>query len=183
MQERVLVLGLGNPILTDDAVGLLVAREVRQRIGSGVHVAEASVAGFDLIEAFSGYDRVIVIDSIRTPGGSPGAVYLLASEDLPATERLTGAHEIDLATAIALGRRLGLHMPHTVRIVAVEVQDNRTFGESCTPEVARSIDSAVELVLDEILFKSRRLIRSRIETCNRGAISALQRREVESARP
>ena len=129
-QERTLVLGLGNSILTDDAVGLLVAREVRRRIGSAIEIAEASVAGFDLLEAFSGYDRVIVIDSIQTPGGSPGAIYRLYPEDLPATERLTGAHEIDLATAIALGRRLGITSRQSSYGVRISVSPSNAMSVS-----------------------------------------------------
>lgn len=75
--EKTLVLGLGNPILSDDGVGLRVAAGLEGRLGEGVTVIEASLAGLDLLELLSGYDRAIIIDAIQTEGGQPGRIYRL----------------------------------------------------------------------------------------------------------
>ncbi len=64
---RTLVLGLGNEILSDDGVGILAARRVRELVGDDVHVAEACVATIDLLSLMSGYDRVVIIDSFLSP--------------------------------------------------------------------------------------------------------------------
>ena len=60
------------------------------------------------------------------------------------------AHNVDFATALGLGRKIGLRLPRDITIVAVEVQDVITFGEKCTPLVQVAINTAVDMVLQEL---------------------------------
>ena len=150
MASKTLILGLGNPILTDDGVGIHVVRAVA--VGArceGVTFAEASVGGLRLLDILSGYDRVILVDAIQTPEGQPGAIYLLRPNDLRASLHSGSTHDLSLPGALALGRQLGLVLPadEAVTIVAVEVKDVLTFGESCTPAVAAAIPIAAGMVL------------------------------------
>ena len=148
----VLVLGLGNTLLRDDAIGILVAREIGRILGSsdGVEVREASIAGFDLLDLLSGFSRAFVIDAIKTPGGVPGTLYRLQPQDLPASKRLVAIHEINLPTALVLGRMTELAIPEEVVIYAVEVEDDRTFGEDLSAPVARALQPAAAHVAEEI---------------------------------
>lgn len=145
---RTLVFGLGNPLLSDDGVGLAVAERVQARLCDcvDVDVRYGPVAGFGLVECLSGYDKTVIIDAIQTPGGEAGAVYRLTLESFLPTERLAGDHEIDLPTALELGKRLGLRMPSEVVIIAVEADDIRTFAEACTPKVDAAIEHAAGMV-------------------------------------
>lgn len=151
--SRTLVLGLGNPILGDDGVGLCVAREARRMLRGHpeVEVAEASAEGFDLMDLIAGYSRTIIVDAIRTEGGRPGDVHVLRPEALPESRRLTATHEVTLQTALSLGRTLGIEMPDDVLIFAVEVADDQTFGEGCTPDVAAAVPKAAVRVVSEAL--------------------------------
>ncbi|MBI5828855.1 MAG: hypothetical protein HZB20_04795 [Chloroflexi bacterium] len=65
---KTLILGLGNPILGDDALGLRVAALVRQRLppGSAIEVDEEYWGGLRLMERLVGYDKAILIDAICT---------------------------------------------------------------------------------------------------------------------
>ena len=56
-------------------------------------------------------------------------------------------HDMNLPTALEMGRRLGLTLPDTIEILAVEAEDVTTFGETCTPAVAAAIPVVTELVL------------------------------------
>jgi hydrogenase maturation protease len=146
--NRTLVFGLGNPLLSDDGVGLAVAERVRARLCGrvDVDVHNGPVAGFGLIECLSGYDKTIIIDAIQTSGGEAGTVYRLTPASFLPTQRLAGDHEIDLPTALELGKRLGLRMPSNVVIIAVEADDIRTFAEACTPKVDAAIERAASMV-------------------------------------
>ncbi len=152
---RALVLGLGNPILRDDAGGLLVARAVRDRCRAmpEVEVREACVAGFDLLDILSGFERAVIVDAIET-GGEPGTVHRLEASRLPTTGRLAASHEIGLAEALALGRLLSLPMPATTTIVAIEVADARSFGECPTPAVVASVATAADEVMSAVGSRS-----------------------------
>jgi len=142
---KTLLLGLGNSILKDDAVGLKVARALGEKMTEkDVQVEEASFANIEILETIGPYDRLIIVDSIKTSGGKPGELYSLRLEDLQATLHLSCPHDINLATALELGKRLGMHVPEEIRIYAIEVEDNQTFSETCTPSVERAIPRIVK---------------------------------------
>ena len=146
---RTLVLGLGNPILTDDGVGIRVALSLRDQVESrpDVTVAEASVGGLRLMEIVSGYDHVILVDAVQTTEGEPGDIYLLTLDAFCATMHSSCSHDMDMFTALELGSRLGMPMPDSVDIVAIEVEDVITFGEGCTPKVEEAVPLATQQVL------------------------------------
>ncbi|RKY86264.1 hypothetical protein DRQ09_06310 [candidate division KSB1 bacterium] len=148
---KTLILGMGNPILTDDRVGILIARKLKENLDlKDIDVKETNQAGFYLIDLLAGYDRVIIIDSIKTKKNRVGTIYRFSLEDLFTTPRLVSIHEIDLNTAIELGKKLGLKMPDEVILYAVEIEDNTTFSEKCTPDVERAIPLAVKMILEVI---------------------------------
>jgi hydrogenase maturation protease len=146
---KTLVLGLGNPILGDDSVGLRVAAELEGRLGEDVTVMEASLAGLDVLELLAGYGRAIIIDAIQTKGGRPGRLYRLDPAEFEAARHAASPHDVDLATALELGRRLGLALPK-IEILAIEAADTSRFSEECSPEVERAIPACVEMILMEL---------------------------------
>jgi hydrogenase maturation protease len=94
-----------------------------------------------------GYDRAIVIDAIQT-GAPPGTIHHLAVGDIP-TQKSASAHDVNLPTALALGRQVGWHLPgnESILLVGIEAEDILTFGENCTPAVAAAVPRAAEDVL------------------------------------
>lgn len=135
---KTVVLGLGNPIVTDDGVGIEVARRIGEQ-KPHVEVVETSEAGLALLDYVAECDRLVIIDSIKTGKGRPGEVYKLEMDDLRATMDQCCSHGVDLASALEVGRGLGYRMPGSVAIYAVEVKDNSTFGEGCTDEVRERV--------------------------------------------
>lgn len=146
-----LILGLGNPILSDDAAGIKVAQKIKERLGDreDVDVMEASVGGLALLDIVAGYERLVVIDSIKTEGGRPGVLYNLGLEDLERTIHISSPHDTNFATAIELGRICGESIPAQIDIYAIEVEDNRTFGEQLTPLVREAIPQIVDRIVEE----------------------------------
>ena len=148
---RTVVIGLGNTILSDDGVGVYVARELRERLSrdsalESIDVIEAELAGLDMMEILSGYDRAVIVDSIELGGFEPGTVFRLSPDDFRTTPRLASFHDIDLVTALELGRRLDLEMPSEVVIYAVQAEDTLTLGEGCTP----AVEAVRERLVNEI---------------------------------
>jgi hydrogenase maturation protease len=144
-----LIIGLGNPLLRDDAVGLHVARQVGAALGprDDVEVAEESVGGLRLMERMVGFDRAIVIDAIRS-GRPPGTVLTLDPRDMP-TQHSASTHDVTLPTALAFGRRTGARLPPdgSLKVVAVEAEDVETFGE----ELTAAVEAAVPLAAAQVL--------------------------------
>jgi hydrogenase maturation protease len=145
---KALILGFGNPILTDDAIGIRVAQELEEEFPD-LAVAATSEAGLSLLEQVTGYDKLVIIDSIKTGRGKPGELYRLELDDLKPASDFPSFHGLDIATAFKLGEKLGYPMPERVSIYAIEVKDNTTFGDKCTPEVEQSMPFIVRQIIKE----------------------------------
>lgn len=154
---KTIVVGLGNPILTDDGVGVKVAYAVRDALASegrnDVAVTEASVGGLRLMEMMVGYDRAILVDALQHPDAKPGTIHRMSLDDLRAispTQHSACAHDTSLTTALEMGRQMGLALPKEVSIYAVGVEDVLCFGEEPTPAVAKAIPNVITAVLTEL---------------------------------
>jgi hydrogenase maturation protease len=145
---KTLVLGLGNPILSDDAVGIRIAEGLKEKT-SMQDVISTSEAGIALLDYAAGYDRLVIIDSVMTEAGKPGELYKLELEDLKSGMSLPSSHGLDIATAFNLGEKLGYPVPRQVTIYAVEIADNTTLGERCTQEVEERIPFIVRQIVEE----------------------------------
>jgi len=161
-QLKTLVLGLGNPILSDDGVGIKVVQEVGAALQrDDVVVNQASVGGLGLLELVAGYDKVIIVDAIQTENGVPGEVHYLSAEQFHGNVRAASTHDVTFAAALELGKRLHKDMPREVLILAVEASEVAAFGEELTPEVASVVPHVVELVMEEIGGQSEAVPRHR----------------------
>ena len=148
---KTLILGLGNPILGDDGAGLHVAEELKGRLNQQeVTVMETSLAGLSLLDLLVNFDRAIIIDAIQTVGGKAGQIYRLEPGAFDTTRHATTPHDVNFATALELGKRLGLVLPQRITIFAIEVKNVTTFSEECTPEVERAITVCVEKIIQEL---------------------------------
>jgi hydrogenase maturation protease len=149
------VIGLGNPILSDDGVGVRIAHEINNKLPEDNHieVTEVSVGGLTLMESMIGYDRVILIDAIQLNDPRPGLVHRMSLDDLreiSPTQHSTSPHDTTLITALEMGRKIGLNLPPEVIIYAIEVVNTLDFGEELTPAVAAAIPEATEAILAEL---------------------------------
>ncbi len=150
-KRSTLVLGLGNPILRDDGVGWRVVEEVQLRVSPEIAEFDCvALGGLALMERLIGYNRAVLVDSIQTAGGSPGAVYRLGLNDLP-TLNADAIHDASLKDSLELGRRLGAELPGEIVIIAVEAIDVLNFGESLSPPVEAAVPAAVDAVLAALL--------------------------------
>lgn len=153
--EKMLIIGLGNPILGDDGVGWVVAREVEEHLrgeGKKVEVDYLSLGGLSLMERLVGYKRIILIDSLTTGKHSQGEVINFTLEDLVdlTSGHTTAAHDTSLKTALVTGRQLGVDLPEDrdIHVVAVESPHVYDIQEGLTPAIAAAVPLAVEQVLE-----------------------------------
>ena len=151
---RTLVLGLGNPILTDDGVGVYVVRAVADRWSGrcACDFQEACVGGLRLLEVIAGYERLILVDAILTPDGAPGQIYRLTPDDLRSSLHAGSTHDLSFQGALAWGRRMGMVLPppEGISMIAIEADDVLTFGEGLTSAVAAAVPDAIDAVLGEL---------------------------------
>ena len=149
--DTVLVIGLGSPIMTDDAIGLEVVQEIEDMHLDGVETRQEAVGGLDIIPLMWGYRNVIIVDAIQTEMYDPGTIMFFDPEDFDETIGDASAHDINLATAMRIGREMEPEMmPDKVCFIAIEAEDIGTVNEGMTPRLVEAKPSAVRAVLHQL---------------------------------
>jgi hydrogenase maturation protease len=150
--RRVLVVGLGNPILGDDGVGWRVADQVEARLPAdqAIRVERLSLGGLSLMERMLDYEAVVLVDAMWSGMHAPGTVTVHSLDELPnpAAGHTTAAHDASLRTALQAAHDLGAATPQSVKVVAIETRTSYEFSEELNPEVEAAVPIATRKVLD-----------------------------------
>lgn len=146
---KALVLGMGNTLLSDDGIGIIIKRYLEHRLydAGNIDFVETSWGGFRIIDILTGYDYAVIIDSIKTATRPEGHIHHLKTNDFLPTLRLTSYHDINFATALKLAETLNAKIPSDIDIFAVEVENNYTISEHINPQLWKSIRKCSSLVI------------------------------------
>jgi hydrogenase maturation protease len=143
---RILVLGLGNDILGDDAVGLVAARRLRASLPAAVDVLEQAGASLDLLDILEPYDRALILDSIVTGQHPPGTILEFDRADF---QEVLGPspHYAGLPEVLRLAEALGIPFPAEIRILACEVADPYELREGLSGVAVDALPLLLESAL------------------------------------
>ena len=147
--DSVLVIGIGNAFRRDDAVGLEVARRLRERTPAHIKVLEHGGEGARLMEVWQKARAVILVDAARS-GAEPGTIHRIDGNLHPLTRNMFGdsTHAFSVAEAVELSRVLG-RLPARLVVFGVEGSDYAA-GTELSPAVHQAVPLVVEAVLAEI---------------------------------
>lgn len=150
-QLPILVLGIGNLLLSDDGAGLALLEELRKETRDPrVEFIDGGTQGLALLNRISGRKFVLFVDAVAR-GATPGAIHTMTGEEVLAgspsgtTAHETGAREL-LAAAMLTG-----DMPEAVRIVGIEPE---SFDTSI------GLSRRVQSVLPEAVAQARSILNS-----------------------
>ncbi|MBI5022419.1 MAG: hydrogenase maturation protease [Ignavibacteriales bacterium] len=151
--STVLVLGLGNDILGDDAVGLLAARELKILFHDKVDVVEAAVSGFEIMEILEGYESVLLLDAVVTKAHPPGYILELSKEQFKNVVAIS-PHYMGLPEVFQLAEEMKIKFPKIIRILAMEIIPPYDIKEGLSEPIQESFPQFVETgsaILSELL--------------------------------
>lgn len=146
---RILVLGLGNDILGDDAVGLMAARRLRALVPEEVEVQESGGAGLDLLDILTGFGCALLLDAIATGQHPPGTVLEFSEADFQDV-RNPSPHYAGIPEMLQLARELDIPFPRALRILALEVADPYQIREG--------LSDAATLALPAFVSRAREIV-------------------------
>jgi hydrogenase maturation protease len=151
-RPRILIIGVGNAYRSDDAVGLFVARRLREEMHLQTNqttIQEESGEGTALIEAWQEAEAVIVIDAVRS-GAPPGSVHRFdaSQQALPAVFSCASTHAFGLAEALEMARALQ-QLPSRLIVYGIE-GENFAAGMELSPAVEHAIHIVVERIRTEV---------------------------------
>jgi hydrogenase maturation protease len=144
-QSAILVIGVGNEYRGDDAIGLLVARRVRELGLENVIAIEESGEGAHLIEAWKGAETVIIVDAVSS-GANPGSVYRFdaVAQRIPSKIFRHSSHAFSVVEAIELARTMSQLPPHLI-VIGIEGQSYEA-GVGLSPEVKQGVEEVVNRI-------------------------------------
>ncbi|MBI5756524.1 MAG: hydrogenase maturation protease [Nitrospirae bacterium] len=132
--RKLLILGLGNPLMGDDGVGIQVVNELQNtNLSEKVDIMDGGTAGIDLIDMISGYERVIVVDAVRKGFSDENKEFSL--------------HDVELTSVLRLMQTLGMDIPEItiIGIPAANITPRIGLSEECRkwiPEAVKLITEA-----------------------------------------
>lgn len=144
-----LVIGFGNPMRGDDAVGIEVARRVGRTAGASVRVKEVVSDAMDILAAWEDSEITIVVDAMTT-GAAPGTIRRFQAEELLSGEAVTFPcpHGVGLLDVVRLASAVG-QLPQHLVVIGIEAVCF-DLGEGISPVVEAAIAPAVDAVLREL---------------------------------
>jgi len=146
VEGKSVVIGLGNPYMRDDGVGIEVARELGRRgLGPEVLVYEYQTLELSLLWQFRGASKIIIVDAMKS-GGSIGTVttHRITPREGPLLD-LPSLHSLQLYDMFDLANQSGM-LPCPLTIIGVEPSDCNP-GEGLTEPVAAAIQRAADTVI------------------------------------
>ena len=152
--ERTLILGIGNRIVGDDAIGLVVAERLYSEFVSAcpdrsVDLKMAEFAGWRLIDLLQGYERVVIIDAMIADTRDPGECFRVTSTAQGMAHMRT-SHGLGICEALKLAEMSGLPMPTDIAIYAITASRTTEFSEELSPQLTARISGITREILTDI---------------------------------
>jgi len=153
---NILVLGIGNMLLTDDGVGVFAAQTLQNEAWpENVRILEAGTFTHDIFYLFEGYDAVLVLDIVRC-GGTPGAIYRLSEDALVKNpDQRLSLHDIDLIDSLNMAEMLYKKRPHLL-VLGMEPENFTSWNIG--------LSHAVQERFEDFLTAARKEIRALAES-------------------
>lgn len=144
----ILVLGLGNLVMSDDALGSRVVEALaeRYRFPEQVELLDGGTLGLDLLPRLEGVDKLLVVDALEM-GAEPGAVFRLDGEEVPrAFANKLSVHQMGLQDLLAVAELQG-HLPPELVVWGAQsatIEMGTELSEAVRPALEKIIDAVVQ---------------------------------------
>jgi hydrogenase maturation protease len=148
--KSVLVLGIGNLVMSDDGVGVVVAQQLQQRFRfpDTVEVLDGGTLGLDLLPKLEHITHLIMIDAVET-GEKPGTCVRLSGEELPiALQTKVSPHQMGLKDLLAVSELMG-HSPKEMVLIGVQ-PGSIDMAVGLTAEVEAVLEKLISNILHEL---------------------------------
>ena len=149
---KTIVLGVGNPILGDDGVGLHILKEAKEKIKRpDITFSEAYTGGMNLLDLIMNHDRALLIDAVKMKDKKPGEIAFFDLKNMSSFHS-HNPHDVTLPEAIKLARHLGdKRIPDDIKLLGINLDKTPTeFSEELSPEISKIIPKAVDMIKKEV---------------------------------
>ena len=148
--ERILVMGVGNPLMRDDGAGPRVVELLRTgyEFPDNVEVVDAGTMSFMILDLLRERDRLIVVDSVKETGYPAGTVLRLTPDEIAPNQVMHSLHDTRLVDVLQAASLMG-SAPETIAI-GVQIDTIEDWVLELSPGVEEAVPIAAAAVLDEL---------------------------------
>lgn len=146
----ILILGIGNSLMNDDAVGVTAIEQLKERYAfpTGVTVVDGGTLGLDLLPMLEGVKKLLIIDAIDM-GAAPGALFRIQGEEVPrAFASKLSVHQMGVQDLLAVAELQG-HVPEELVVWGVQ-PGSIEMEMRLTPAVASAMVALLDGVVGEL---------------------------------
>ncbi len=146
--KKVLILGIGNILQSDDGIGVHIVNEMQMSdipLPENIELLDGGTAGHDLIALMEGWDKIVIVDALKAEG-KPGEIYRFRPEQAKQTHISYSLHEVGIMEVIRDLNILGENPE--IEFVGIIPEDITTMDITISNAVRESIPRAIEVILD-----------------------------------
>jgi len=145
---NVLVLGLGNILLSDEGVGVKVVEELQRcyEFSDSIEIIDGGTMGMELLPYFDDRSHILIVDAVKTDN-KPGTIVRI--DDPPAFfSTKISPHQIGLADVLGAAA-ITDNLPRNLTLFGIEPKEMST-GLDLSPAIAQNLDRLVDMVVAEL---------------------------------
>lgn len=148
--ERILVMGVGNPLMRDDGIGPRVVELLLAgyRFPDNVEIVDAGTMSYMILDMLRGIDRLVIVDAVRETGFPAGTVTKMTPEEIAPNEVPHSMHDVSLADVLQAAELMGSAPPAVA--IGVQIEAIEDWVLELSPAVEAAVPIAAAAVLDEL---------------------------------
>ena len=155
VQQKTVIMGFGNPVRSDDAVGCYVIEQLQKRgiESDTVTLLDMGTGAFEVLFKLQGHQRIIIVDAVINTGDSVGSLYKVPASEIEAAiidDPMVFLHSIKWDQALSYAKKiLREDYPQDISVYLIAV-DNTRIEIELSDEVKAAGDKVVNYILDEL---------------------------------
>ncbi len=156
-EHRIAIMGFGNPVRSDDAVGIYVIEQLRQPLEEAEHISlfDMGTSAFEVLFQLKGHQQIILVDAVVNTGDPVGTLYRLPAEEVqraPQDDPMVFLHSLKWDQALSYAKKLLQDdYPEDIQVYLIAVEDTR-LEVSMSEEVQQAGNQVVERILAEVAW-------------------------------
>ncbi len=153
-------MGFGNPVRSDDAIGIYVIEELQKTKDQFEEVTffDMGTSAFEVLFNLQGHERIIIVDAVINTGEKPGALYKVPAREVMGQivdDPMVFLHSLKWDQALSYAKKImGDSFPDDISVFLIAV-DNTRLELELSDEVKVAGDKAVQHILDELKENTR----------------------------
>lgn len=151
------IMGFGNPVRSDDGIGMYVIERLQKIIGQNdsISIFDMGTAAFEVLFGLKGHNRIIMVDAVINSNEPVGTLFKVPAEEVlraPQDDPLVFLHGMKWDQALSYAKKiLGDDYPEDIQVYLIAVENTKLETE-ISNEVRRAGDKVVQHILEDVKF-------------------------------